>query len=570
MAFQFNDNSTRKTFSETNNKLNFQTENMVHKIKTVHKKKKKHNYKNIETLENIHDTYHDNDQESKPIVEGLAVLPVATFSEDDWTKTDDIYEGGGKTSTPTKKLSASDIITNMYDFVNNLTTKTAETIVKLLSGKTPNDADIPIVKKYVCWSLSIVAASIAVFNWVFLMFYKEYDQRVELYNISRESLHNAGLINKFYALLDFLFDIPMFFPEKLQTVFVKDGPEFISNYVNITICFILLLSFLIRFFYTSASSIRTILVDIFSFNMSNPILSFMYGATFLLYILSFFEVQPITAALNMAKLAAGFPASLLMPFISNIIKIFILMMFAVPFAATFCILYILIFSFFGIPLLSSHGFFETISRIYKYLNKNKIPVKKDTPCNPLSFFDRILNSFAIIFDFVHKYAIQLSVVVMLIYGIIDYATNIKGPILKLILLFLNCIIIIALGLNSYSNYSEDEPDDEVDKSKTDEPTGPTFQDSIAQDTAAVASWIASKTLPDLSDIKNKIPDLSDIKNKIPDLSGITDKLSNLNDISVNFNAPTNVANKLNPSLQLPNSSTQNISGINRSIPGVNS
>ena len=37
MAFQFNDNSSRKTFSETNNKLNFQTENMVHKIKTVHK-----------------------------------------------------------------------------------------------------------------------------------------------------------------------------------------------------------------------------------------------------------------------------------------------------------------------------------------------------------------------------------------------------------------------------------------------------------------------------------------------------------------------------------------------------
>ena len=81
-----------------------------------------------------------------------------------------------------------------------------------------------------------------------------------------------------------------------------------------------------------------------------------------------------------------------------------------------------------------------------------------------------------------------------------------------------------------------------------------------QDTAAVASWIASKTLPDLSYIKNKIPDLS----------AITDKLSNLNDISVNFNAPTNVANKWNPSLQLPNSSTQNISGINRSIPGVNS
>ena len=565
MVFQFNDNSSRKTFSETNNTLNFQTENMVQKIKTVHKKKKKHNYKNIEPLENIHDTNNDSFPEREPIIEGLAVFPVATFSEDDWTKADDIYEGGNKSNPLTTKLSLADIINAMYEYVNNLTTKTAETIVKVLSVKKHKSSDIPIIKKYVCWSLSIGAASIAVFNWVFLMFYKEYDERVELYDISRESLHNAGIMNKFYALLDFLFDIPMFFPEKLQTIFVKDGPDFISNYVNIAVCFILILVYLTRFFYTSASSIRKLLVDLFSFNMSNPILSFMYGATFLLYILSFFEFQPISAALNIAKLAAGFPASLFMPFISNIIKLIFLMMFAVPFAATFCLLYIFIFSFFGIPLLSNYGYFETISRIYKYINKHKFHVKKDTPCNPLSFFERILNSFAIIFDFVYKYAIQLSIIVMLIYGIIDYATNIKGPILKLILLLLNCIIIIALGLNSYINYSVNEPDDDGNKSKNDgpptgPPTGPTLQDSIAEDASDLASWVASKTLPDLNDIKNKIPDLS----------GIANKLSKLDNIAINFNAPNNTTNPLTPALQLPTNSKQNISGINRLIPGVNS
>jgi hypothetical protein len=554
MAFQFNDNSSRKTFSETNNTLNFQTENMVQKIKTVHKKKKKHNYKNIEPLENIHDTNEDSFQEREPIIEGLAVFPVATFNEDDWTTQDDIYEGGNKSNAPTTKLSVDDIINTMYEYVNNLTTKTAEIIVKVLSVNKHKSSDIPIIKKYVCWSLSIGAASIAVFNWVFLMFYKEYDERIELYDISRESLHNAGIMNKFYALLDFLFDIPMFFPEKIQTVFVKDGPDFISNFVNITICFILLFVYLTKFFYTSASSTRKFLIDTVSFNMSNPILSFMYGATFLLYILSFFEFQPISAALNVAKLLAGFPASLLMPFISNIIKIFFLMMFAVPIAAIFCLLYIFIFSFFGIPLLSKYGFFETISKMYKYMDKHKLPVKKDTPCNPLSFFERILNSFAIIFDFVYKYAIQLSIIAMLIYGIIDYATNIKGPFLKLILLLLNCILIVALGIYSYVNYSATEHDDHVDKSKNDgPPTGPTLQDSIAEDASDLASWVASKTLPDLDDIKNKFPDLS----------GIANKLSNIENIGINFNSPNTAAvNPLTPSVQSPTNSTEKVSGIN--------
>jgi len=565
MAFQFNDNSTSKTFSETNNKLNFQTENMVHKIKAVHKKKKKHNYKNIEQLENIHDTNDSSSSEREPIIEGLAVLPVATFSEDDWTNPDDIYEGGGQNNAPTKKFSAVDIINATYDSVNNLTTKIAEIIVKIFSGKNRKDADILVVKKYVCWSLSIIAASIAVFNWVFLMFYKEYGERIELYDISREMLHNAGLINKFYALMDFLFDIPIFFPEKIQTIFVKDGPDFISNYVNISFCFILILGGLTKFFYTSASSMRNGLIDMASFNMSNPILSFMYGTTFLLYILSFFEFQPISAALNVAKLVSGFPASLIMPFISNIFKIFFLMMFSVPIAAIFCFLYIIVFSFFGIPLLSKYGFFETITKIRQYIDKNKLPIKKDTTCNPLSFFDKIVNNLSIGIDFLYKYAIQLSSIVMLIYGIVDYSTNIKGPALKLILLIINCMIIAVLGVSSFNDYSMNT---DVDESVVDTPTKdvppissePTLEDSIAADTAALAGWVASSTLPNLSDIKNKLPDLT----------GIANKLSNINKIDVNFNSPNNPAAPLIPSVQAPpNNSTQNISGINRLIPGVN-
>lgn len=231
---------------------------------------------------------------------------------------------------------------------------------------------------------------------------------------------------------------------------------------------------------------------------------------------------------------------------------------------------------------------------------NKIPIKKDTKCNPLPFFERIINSIVIMIDFIYKNVIQLSLIVMLIYGIIDYVTNIKGPVLKLILLLFNSMLIIAIGLNSFSNYTMQDPVEPPP------PPEPTFNDMLAKDAADLSKWISSITsrVPDLNEITKKIPeikneinnktqevkneinnkiqdlnekmpDLNELTKKIPDLNEFTKKIPDLNELAKkipninNTNTPNPITNPIAAPLQMP-TSIQNISGINQSIPGVNS
>ena len=77
---QISEINTDKTFSKSPDTSNFQTENMKHKIRAVHKKKKCKNFKNIELFENIHESA-DVPKAKKTVIEGLDTLPIAKFDE---------------------------------------------------------------------------------------------------------------------------------------------------------------------------------------------------------------------------------------------------------------------------------------------------------------------------------------------------------------------------------------------------------------------------------------------------------------------------------------------------------
>ena len=153
---QISEINTDKTFSKSQDISDFQTENMKHKIRTVHKKKKRKNYKNIELFENIHESAADANDNSEKVVEGLAVLPIATVDESDWTESDNIYEGG-QPATPAKKFSATDAVNYFFDQIELGITKIAKAIVHIstLKGIARNDTDAKhdtrIVNKYVTW-----------------------------------------------------------------------------------------------------------------------------------------------------------------------------------------------------------------------------------------------------------------------------------------------------------------------------------------------------------------------------------------------------------------------------------
>ena len=503
----------------------FQTEHMHHKIRAIHKKKKRNNYKCIETLENINDTL-DGGAKPNTVIEGLAVLPIATFEESDWTQSDNIYEGGKPTTT--KKFSLSDLVNYVFDTIDRGFSKIAEGVVYastlpgIARNNTDAEKDTQIVKNYVIWFFAIILAEVAVYNWAFLMIYKDHGERIELYDISRKRLHDAGITNTIYSLLDFLLDIPLFFPEKLQEYFVKIIPDTITTYVNPYAFFSLLFLFLVRTFHSSGAAIRKMVLDIVNVNMSNPILSIMYATTFLLYVLSFFEFKPISTALSLVSLVAGFPASLIKPFVSNIIKVFFLMMFSVPVATVLCFFYTVGMSFFGMRLLSTDGFFNvsaTIEKVKSYLESHRIPIKKDTICEPLTLVEKVLNILYSLINFVSTNIFTIGYITMFTSGIIEYLTRINHPGLKIVLIIVNIMAITTLGISAYMYYLPYEPvEEEVPETTGSKQEDMNITDSLNEDFKNVAAY-ATNLMPDISKLKEFLPTLGQMKENIPTTLG---------------------------------------------------
>lgn len=584
---QISEINTDKTFSKSQDTSDFQTENMKHKIRAVHKKKKQKNYKNIELLENINESAAD-PEEKKPVVEGLAVLPIATFDESDWTEGDNIYEGGrgGLSAIPTNKFSATDNVNYIFDQIDLGITKIAKAVVHIstLPGIAKNDTDAKhdtrIVKKYVTWGLALVIATISVYNWAFLMVYKSGGERVPLYDISRERLSAASYDGRIYALLEFLMDIPIFFPEKLQEYFVKTGPDFILNYIPGSAFFALLFTLLTRFFYTASSSIRTMLIDILSVNMKNKVLSLMYGTTFILYVLSFFDIKPISTAISLVTLVAGFPASLIRPIFSNIFKIFFLMMFAVPIASSMCFAYLFTFSFFAMRLLGNTGFFgsskiinDIKQKINQYVDSNRFPVKTDSTCDPLTIFDRIVNTFSRLLNFISVNIINVSYVAMLVYGTIDYVKHIKNPVLKVALMIINIMAIIGLGYNSLTTYTDEAPPKQEEPPP--KPEDISFMDSVRKDLDNASNIVKNVygEVPDFSKIKeniqSKLPDVNNIiknmkdaketiQTNLPSIGEIKQNIPDVRGIVANMQPNTAIAQQINAAPGNPSSSVTSV------------
>lgn len=534
---------------------NFQTEHMHHKIRTIHKKKKRNNYKCIETLENINETL-GGSATPNTVIEGLAVLPIATFEESDWTQSDNIYEGG-KPTTPTKKFSLSDVVNYVFDTIDRGFSKIAEGVVYtstlpgIARNNTDAEKDTRIVKNYVIWFFAIILAEVAVYNWAFLMIYKERGERIELYDISRKRLNDAGITNTIYSLLDFLLDIPLFFPEKLQEYFVKIIPDTVSTYVNPYAFFSLLFLYLVRTFYSSGAAIRKMVLDIVNVNMSNPILSVMYATTFMLYVLSFFEFKPISTALSLVSLVAGFPASLIKPLFSNIFKIFFLMMFSVPVATVLCFFYTVGMSFFGMRLLSTDGFFNvsaTIGKVKSYLESHRIHIKPNTICEPLTWVDKIRNTLYSLINFVSTNIITIGYITMFTSGIIEYMTRINHPGLKIVLIIINIMAITTLGISAYTSYLPYEPvEEEVPETTASKQEDITLMDSLNQDFKNVAEY-ATNLMPDISKIKENIPTLSQLKENIPTLSQMKANIPSLGQITSSISPNTDIAQQINTAL----------------------
>ena len=182
----------KKTFSKgkPNNNTNikdFQTENMIYKIKNVKKKRKskKYNFNNIEPLVNIHET-EPSDNVIEGFIEGykegnpkpvLYKKPKGKYENDMYEGGDNIYEGSNKDKIGSR--SPGENVKELFAYGEKITYDIAKFIVKNLSSadmQTKNEyseKDILVVKRYVDLCSSMLFASLAAFNWYLVTLYRE-------------------------------------------------------------------------------------------------------------------------------------------------------------------------------------------------------------------------------------------------------------------------------------------------------------------------------------------------------------------------------------------------------------
>lgn len=449
----------------------FQTEHMKNKIKNIKKKKKMLNIQNIEPLVNIHEISEDNRKE--PIIEGLNLNPIVTFRSDEWTGNDNIYEGGNKDSISRK--SVADRIEEMYNKLKDAYNRFIYNVTKQFSGKAFFESDVKHVKKYFNWILSIVVASIAVYNWAFLMFFK-YDHsksqegtKVPIWKTPRDYISTRSSLNPFFYILDKFTNIPLFFPEYLKIAIITWLPEFITSKIDkngiskivLILLFMYMLVLLTFLAHNSPDIVKNVLVNIAKFNFEGPLTIFIYIVTGVLFLMTFIETNPIAALLPIGGFISLIKFMNPLFWLEKIVILIYLMFLGVPIATALCLGYILSYTIGGIFLYKDgRSILEIKELIDKFFDVYKPEPRRDTPCNPLSFFDKIINYMVRIFNYIYDNCIQLGFVMVMIYALIDSSVNIKSNPLKLVTMLTtigSIILVVIYGILSFIKGGTEQP-----------------------------------------------------------------------------------------------------------------
>jgi hypothetical protein len=178
---------------------NFETMNMIYKIKKIKKKRNKENMKKIEFPEILQNIKSSDEEVPAKIVEGF------TFDDDEWEGSDNVKEGGDDLESDSPSDVLIRIINYMYNSAVSGNKKLAKAITKTLSntdtnseeldkelnknkkplGKKDPENDEKLVYRYICLIEAIIFSSFVVNNWYYLMFFnrslleKEEEEKIE-------------------------------------------------------------------------------------------------------------------------------------------------------------------------------------------------------------------------------------------------------------------------------------------------------------------------------------------------------------------------------------------------------
>ena len=429
---------------------NFQVINMNYKLKKIkNKKRNKQNFKNIETfetLENINNYILINEPPKKKI-EG--------FKDSDYDGIDNVNDNKKKGgASPIDKLT--ELINKIYNSVVNTNHVIAKQIAMLLSKNKATEKDIILIRQYIAWCESVLAASYVTYNMFFIMYYKDIDG-TKLIEISRKRLedYEIELSNQkslsIFPLIIFMyfFKYSIYFTEVIN-IYLTDNTDNTGNKnkdINYSSKFLIIFIFLVIFFKYSALFIKDFLISALKFKYT--IISVFILITIVLLWGSEFVAmfKEKLAGLSKGGSLQDFGLFLLNRFIRLLMVIFV----GVPMSVIMFVFYIYIYAFGSIIYYKNFSFtkiYETITGIDKLIKNSK----KKKEVDKSSFMEMLgINYIMSIIDVMYSKLILTTFIIIFIIGCFDYYKNISltsGNLRKSLILFNICLIIIVVAVIS--------------------------------------------------------------------------------------------------------------------------
>jgi len=379
---------------------NFQTANMIHKLKQTKEnkmkrkdavKKRKRNYKNIEEFETLMNDKNTTETHNKAVSEHeTAVDPennanIETFESDDYTNDD--YVEDPEQSKIDGVWRIDQHIEKIFDNATSGPRTLARIFCKAFTGGKATKEDEDIVHDYIMWILTAFISLYVVYNWYFVMFYAPKNE-IELIHVSRDYFESRKESNGMYKVLLYIFDIAIWFPETLDKLMTNYVPDGMNKFFNGSTKFILLYYFFIYFNYNAVSWIKDQLVSLFTGGSS---LFWLFEICVLILFLLSFDLD------LMEKLKY-----LAIPY--YLIRLIIVAIISVPVGLIFSSLYLIFNSFFAKWWYSSKTLWSSIDIA---VGKDKSPLEELTTCDldeETSFVVYLIRS---LFNFATEYKFHL-------------------------------------------------------------------------------------------------------------------------------------------------------------------
>ena len=383
----------------------------------------------------------------KQLVFGKTVEGVVNFQEDDYEGRDNLKEPIRKTNIRGK---IKDMIEAAYAKVNKVNQRIASGICNGLSSNTATNNDIAIVRNQIVLLETALISMPVAYNWYYLMFYAK-DAGVNIPELSRTELYKKFGSFKPIQLLLYLFNIALWFPEKLDGFLIQQIPGMTSRFLNGTCKFILIYVLCFIMIKYSAVTVKDFFIDLVTDATGNWVINLMFAIVFILFLISVFTLNFIGDIGHDVQEVMSVGETMMNPIwslIRMIIRFLITIVISVPLSAVLCGLYLFLYSFFGAYIYGglSKGISRCKADIDAQIRRDNAGIFEEDTCNNgglWAFILAIIRAIFTVMKYVGEQLLKIVIAAIFIYSSITITSNFSNEILNRSA-FISINIIITL------------------------------------------------------------------------------------------------------------------------------